>query len=346
MLHGGMDPAERSRASRALDDGALTLLATDAAAEGLNLHHRCRIVIHYELPWNPSRLEQRAGRVDRIGQARRVHEIALVAASTAERLVIAPLTIRASRARPDSGRNRLLGVLTESRVAEMVMGGSLGSMPDLPEHIEASESRFRIEAVEEAVRLQHARMLIGRSGALPKARPRSAAPFVSRTPRAGLRSSILAAMADSMALLYSITIEAATVRAIHEEIAVFVIPAATGNTPLSCAAVRSLVASYVSPVGSIGRALETSARRALERVESDESRRRQQLDDRRRAIDGQQRSAARTLVQLGLFRRRSRTEASVDTVATSRPIADRIPLQVHTKLVSALLIAGARGTAR
>jgi hypothetical protein len=46
------------------------LLATDAASEGLNLQHHCRRVIHVELPWNPNRLEQRNGRVDRYGQTR------------------------------------------------------------------------------------------------------------------------------------------------------------------------------------------------------------------------------------------------------------------------------------
>jgi len=44
------------------------LLATDAASEGLNLQYNCRRVIHFELPWNPNRLEQRNGRVDRYGQ--------------------------------------------------------------------------------------------------------------------------------------------------------------------------------------------------------------------------------------------------------------------------------------
>ena len=50
------------------------LLATDAAGEGLNLQDCCHVVVHYELPWNPNRLEQRNGRVDRYGQ-REVVEI-------------------------------------------------------------------------------------------------------------------------------------------------------------------------------------------------------------------------------------------------------------------------------
>jgi superfamily II DNA or RNA helicase len=46
------------------------MLATDAASEGLNLQYHCRRVIHFELPWNPNRLEQRNGRIDRYGQNR------------------------------------------------------------------------------------------------------------------------------------------------------------------------------------------------------------------------------------------------------------------------------------
>lgn len=46
----------------------LILISTDAAAEGLNLHDRCHHLIHLELPFNPNRLEQRNGRIDRYGQ--------------------------------------------------------------------------------------------------------------------------------------------------------------------------------------------------------------------------------------------------------------------------------------
>jgi SNF2 family DNA or RNA helicase len=90
QLHGGLMPAERRAALDAFTGGrARVLLATDAAAEGLNLHHRCRWVVHYELPWNPARLEQRTGRVDRLGQSRRVHAWRLVSAETDEPRILA-----------------------------------------------------------------------------------------------------------------------------------------------------------------------------------------------------------------------------------------------------------------
>jgi len=130
VLHGGMDLADRRRVQQRFNDGGVSLLATDAAAEGLNLHRHCRVVLHYELPWSAARLEQRAGRVDRLGQRRRVHEIALIAAGTAERLVLAPLAARAARARQrGDDTSGLLAALTEERVAELVM---IGGPLDLP----------------------------------------------------------------------------------------------------------------------------------------------------------------------------------------------------------------------
>ncbi|MEZ4437171.1 MAG: DISARM system SNF2-like helicase DrmD [bacterium] len=74
-LYGGLDPAERDRIKAAFNDphnAVRVLLATDAASEGLNLQATARYVLHYEVPWNPARLEQRNGRLDRHGQARNV----------------------------------------------------------------------------------------------------------------------------------------------------------------------------------------------------------------------------------------------------------------------------------
>jgi SNF2 family DNA or RNA helicase len=50
------------------DSRVRILLATDAASEGVNLQNHCWQLIHYEIPWNPNRMEQRNGRVDRFGQ--------------------------------------------------------------------------------------------------------------------------------------------------------------------------------------------------------------------------------------------------------------------------------------
>src|SRR5207244_8092968 len=92
QLHGGLTARERIDVLRQFTAGETrVLLATDAASEGLNLHHRCRLVVNLELPWTPLRLEQRIGRVDRLGQRRRVHAVHLVAMNADEESLAARL---------------------------------------------------------------------------------------------------------------------------------------------------------------------------------------------------------------------------------------------------------------
>ena len=123
-LHGGLTNAERADVQRRFNETGGILLATDAAADGLNLQQRCRLIVNYELPWNPARLEQRIGRVDRIGQRRRVHAITLVARDTAEDLVVAALARRLARVAATLGeRDRLAAFLTEARTARAVIAG-------------------------------------------------------------------------------------------------------------------------------------------------------------------------------------------------------------------------------
>ena len=71
VLQGGLGLKRRLQRQAAFEQAATRiLLATDAASEGLNLQRHWRRVVHFELPWNPNRLEQRNGRVDRYGQGR------------------------------------------------------------------------------------------------------------------------------------------------------------------------------------------------------------------------------------------------------------------------------------
>lgn len=66
----GADPDDRrsAAADRFGTEAPIVLISTDSLAEGLNLHQRCRHLIHLDLPYNPNRLEQRNGRIDRYGQ--------------------------------------------------------------------------------------------------------------------------------------------------------------------------------------------------------------------------------------------------------------------------------------
>lgn len=125
VLHGGQDSGERRRELQRFVDGRVSLLlATDVASLGLNLQHRARWVINLELPWNPARLEQRAGRVDRLGQTRAVHVSLLVGRHDAESPVLRRLARRTLSAQRSFGGDLLDGVLpAEAAVRSAVFTG-------------------------------------------------------------------------------------------------------------------------------------------------------------------------------------------------------------------------------
>lgn len=85
-IHGGTPRERRRQIQEAFenDPEVLILIATDAAGEGINLHRRAHLMINYDLPWNPNRIEQRFGRIHRIGQREVCHLWNLVAHETRE----------------------------------------------------------------------------------------------------------------------------------------------------------------------------------------------------------------------------------------------------------------------
>ncbi len=82
-LNGSMDLEERGRVQKRFADDKQFLISTDAGGEGLNLQF-CHVVINYDIPWNPMRLEQRIGRVDRIGQEKVVRAVNFALENTVE----------------------------------------------------------------------------------------------------------------------------------------------------------------------------------------------------------------------------------------------------------------------
>ena len=80
-IHGGMNPHERKQAQEDFRTSRQICVATEAAGEGINLQF-CHLMINYDLPWNPTRLEQRLGRIHRIGQSRDVYAFNFVATSS------------------------------------------------------------------------------------------------------------------------------------------------------------------------------------------------------------------------------------------------------------------------
>jgi superfamily II DNA or RNA helicase len=85
-LNGSMDMEERKRVQEFFAKDARILISTDASGEGLNLQF-CHVVVNYDIPWNPMRLEQRIGRVDRIGQSHIVRAVNFVFEGSVEHRV-------------------------------------------------------------------------------------------------------------------------------------------------------------------------------------------------------------------------------------------------------------------
>ena len=104
LIHGGMAREERRKAQESFlhDPEVQVLLATDAAGEGINLQ-RAHLMVNYDLPWNPNRLEQRFGRIHRIGQTEVCHLWNLVASETREGDVYRQLLEKLEEARKALG---------------------------------------------------------------------------------------------------------------------------------------------------------------------------------------------------------------------------------------------------
>jgi ERCC4-related helicase len=104
-IHGGLSEQRRREIFRAFERAEVgVLVATDAISEGINLQHAAAQVIHYELPWNPNRLEQRNGRVDRFGQRKeKVYIRTMVMDETLDAAILKVLVEKAARIREDYG---------------------------------------------------------------------------------------------------------------------------------------------------------------------------------------------------------------------------------------------------
>ncbi len=118
QIHGGMDYQEREEQVTAFrrpvaEGGALYLVATDAAGEGINLQV-CWLMVNYDIPWNPARLEQRMGRIHRYGQKHdKVYILNLVAGNTREGRVMKTVLEKLERIRKELGSDKVFDVIGE-----------------------------------------------------------------------------------------------------------------------------------------------------------------------------------------------------------------------------------------
>ncbi|MBQ5959623.1 MAG: DEAD/DEAH box helicase [Firmicutes bacterium] len=117
ILNGSMSIEERNDALREFRDHSNIFISTDAGGEGLNLQFS-NIIINYDLPWNPMKIEQRCGRADRIGQTRDVQIYNFIIEDTVENRVRQVLEEKLSIILKEIGVDKYSDVL-DSEVAEL-----------------------------------------------------------------------------------------------------------------------------------------------------------------------------------------------------------------------------------
>ncbi|MBX6364721.1 MAG: DUF3883 domain-containing protein [Gemmatimonadetes bacterium] len=164
-IHGGMGREERMKAQEAFrhDPEVQVLIATDAAGEGINLQ-RAHLMVNYDLPWNPNRLEQRFGRIHRIGQTEVCHLWNLVADETREGDVYRRLLEKLEEARAALG-GQVFDVLGKVQFEGKPLRDLLieairyGEQPEVRERltraVEAAIDRSRIQDLLEERALVH-----------------------------------------------------------------------------------------------------------------------------------------------------------------------------------------------
>lgn len=133
-LNGSMGQDERITAQQVFRDSARVLVSTDAGGEGLNLQF-CHVVINYDLPWNPMRIEQRIGRVDRIGQTKTVRAVNLALEESVEFHVREVLERKLAVILGEFGIDKTSDVLDSAQAGEIFENAFAAAIMQ-PEHLE------------------------------------------------------------------------------------------------------------------------------------------------------------------------------------------------------------------
>ena len=145
ILNGSMSVEERDAALREFREHSNIFISTDAGGEGLNLQF-ANIIINYDLPWNPMKIEQRCGRADRIGQTRDVHIYNFIVSDTVENRVREVLEEKLSVILEEMGVDKYSDVL-DSEVAELdfteVYMRSIGRPSKVEENLYPVESEMK-----------------------------------------------------------------------------------------------------------------------------------------------------------------------------------------------------------
>ncbi|NMB01451.1 MAG: DEAD/DEAH box helicase [Firmicutes bacterium] len=154
LINGSMGRDERQVSQTRFEQSARMLISTDAGGEGLNLQV-AHVVVNYDLPWNPMKIEQRIGRVDRIGQTRPVNAINLLLLDTVEYRVIEVLEDKLRIVADELGIDKTSDVLETSESAALYQAAITNAVMN-PEKAE--------NTIEQAIKEIKAENMIERDG--------------------------------------------------------------------------------------------------------------------------------------------------------------------------------------
>lgn len=147
VLNGSMSIDERNEALQEFKTKTSIFISTDAGGEGLNLQFS-NIIINYDLPWNPMKIEQRCGRADRIGQKHDVHIYNFIVADTVENRVRDVLEKKLSVIFKELGVDKYADVL-DSEVAELdftkVYMDSIGKPSSVEQNMYQVEAEVKLQ---------------------------------------------------------------------------------------------------------------------------------------------------------------------------------------------------------
>lgn len=157
-INGSMDIDERLQAQRDFRDDCQVMVSTEAGGEGLNLQF-CHVVVNYDLPWNPMRLEQRIGRVDRIGQDKDVLAYNFLIKGTVEYRVQEVLQDKLKIILDEFGVDKTGDVLDSSQADVDFRNLYIHSMLD-PDKIDQHVDKVSYDLKEKAEAMRQAKQLL------------------------------------------------------------------------------------------------------------------------------------------------------------------------------------------
>ena len=154
FIHGGMNIEDRVNAEKVFKNEKQIMVATEAAGEGINLQF-CNLMINYDIPWNPNRLEQRMGRIHRYGQQRDVFIFNLVAEDTREGKVLAKIFDKLDEIRNALGSDRVFDVIGDTFIGvnlyQLIVDAvaNARSIDDILKDIDIKVDKEYIEKIKE-----------------------------------------------------------------------------------------------------------------------------------------------------------------------------------------------------